>query len=532
MKGFIRNFCIALCALVVVSFAVTLTLSEPIFVFSSKHVFGNIFPGLMVYLLPPALCVAALGIVAATTRGLKVFRTDKIGIGSKLVILFGSLLLAGVVTALMAETFNPVRVFSDYLPYALSMVWAGLLFAMMFIGINDVTVALIKSDITPKTKNLCGAAFLSLMLTAAAFFFFAVLHSEYGFYDVHDFEVGTLGMLALYVGLSVISFFALWIIFSLFREAKVVAIFAALLYVGVFVFAGGFALSELHRYASYQDIDDYGRSGHDYMLGSNSYSYDDSPVVSDDEEYYDDEYYGEDGDYYDYDSSEFDERNEYNEDGEDLDYLYVSELWDDEAQDSVAVAAAVDYLGTTLDVANSYSLYDKLLPYISCYQSYYAGDLPDTEGRWAYEAIVTFVNESFRDSSVSLRGLFRAYWPIVQAVLSRDAYWEKGYGDMVNNLVTAYDDLYDNYEGYSAFRDIYEHMSSEYYDEKMEDYEFIIQYLSDGRPEEYCDGDNDWGGQGKLIWVYSFWGRRAYDGVAASTYTTLREIQTHYGTEQ
>lgn len=514
---FAKRFLLIFLPLLLLSAAVVFFMHDKIYLFW-HNVYGVYIPFILTASVPAILCAVSLLAAKLTVGDVKIFRTDKIGLASDVVIIVGCLILA-VFLAMLDINTETLKNILDYPEFLITYLGAFLLLALLLILLNDIIQKMVRQrkEDAGKANRWANVSMLSVILVSMVFVCVGVMLVNYGAYR-ENYLANVESAFALYALLTIVSVGAIALIVKMWKPAIAVSIFAALIYIILSVFIGVVGLEMI-----YDETLDYSRmtskpDSH-YLLGSNTSSDDDYGVDFYGDDGPDEEYYEEEGYYDEEEVTAFNENNAYSDDME----VEPISFWAKD-KDSTNMEQALEYMKDNMSVANlDYSMFDKLLPYVDNYQTWYGSGLPDTEGRTAYDHVVRYLNVT-RDNS-TIRGVFMKFWPLAVKVFSVDEYSGGGYERLVTQLINAYNDLYDSENQYYNFYLVYKLMTDgEYYGDELAD--AVMNYASKESLSTFSDSE-----VGRIIWVYSFWARRANEGCARAVYLTLNQIAEHYSNQ-
>lgn len=494
-------------------------------------------PVMVMFTVPAFFCVVSL----LSTNGFRNFRLDVLGIVSSAIWVITFVCLIGVLYFMVV---NALR-YPDY-----SREYTAVILAICsFIGVLPL-IAL--HDTFKKNAKLFGEQgkrpgkvlrnmqyatlfaatllILLILLPARKEDGYILMFIEYGAYTS-----GLVGVILLFgflsISLSLIFLLAGW----LWKQARIASILSVLIlvpFIGVLSYAflqntfGSFEGSQLagfYQYDQYESDSSDGEVIYEIVDDSSDSDYDD------------------DGDDYD----DGDERYEIGAYHPEMigDGIIGTDDSDPDVGDLDSISAAVSYFARNMALeGNEYIRFpvilpEGMLPFLEYSNgSYYVGG----KGSLAYDGIVKLLWSSRK--SMYIKGMFDYYAHLIKEEFPYETYRDNGYELLVNQLIAAYGDM----EGKSeTFAKIYTIMSREededqsFYDLCKKYYQEIEAYVLPGTHELFLSerGENEDDNyyysrleesEQRIVWVYSFWGRRDHEGIAHGVYEALVKLRDYY----
>lgn len=199
-------------------------------------------------------------------------------------------------------------------------------------------------------------------------------------------------------------------------------------------------------------------------------------------------------------------------------------LWNHPQADSDSVYAAIRYCDRDL-IGDAHGVLNTYLDYYAK-EKYTDKDKANRQwrmqGERAHSIIMSYLGGN--RNNLNLRGMFKAYKPLMQQLISQEKY-NKKYRRTVELLLIAYYDV----EYKSSFQEMYDFLATDGdtgYDQHLS---YLSQYVSrEGFRTFVIDYDC---GSKNIFDYYSFWARRANEGNMEACVEILEEIQRIYDDE-
>lgn len=459
---------------------------------------------------PVAGCLLSLLI----SNGFRCFRHDVIGIVNAVVLLLLSQVGTFLAYKLQYQYYSTSK---EIIIYGLGMALAALLLLALH-------------DTVEKQRNIDGkTSFLSLICrslmygtwVASLILFFSVNlsfpvlnninHTMKGAFVRMEETFNLLGFIFIIASIAV--FLILWI----WKHTRLIASL-----VGLIAFSGLFFFTvvtfDQHMIRVYDR--EIGNKGHVKSYMDERIQEDDIYVVQEQEPIEVDDYEEES-----YQDSP-DREDAYNPSfiGDGIIGVYDTE--DREKGDTDSIASAIVFLKDDIHFDSTFpDLAYHILSYRQPFRVYKNG-----YGGKAYDGIVRLLWKNKK--SIVFEALLSSYSHIIKEYISAQTYKDRGYDKMVEQLIVAYNDLSTQPESFGAIYWIMYSSEEEdicpdcWYGELYEKYYGMIKdYISEesltvfNKPEDdYC----------RIVWVYSFWGRRDHEGIKEDVYKALLKLQEMY----
>ncbi|NDV66285.1 hypothetical protein [Bacteroides sp. 224] len=483
--------------------------------------------GFSIIMLAAALPATGCLLLLLLCNGLKTFRLDAVGIVSGLVLA----LISQIWTFLVFKKEYEYEV-SFFSREVLTHAVGALVAALTFLALHDTIKKQKKleeaggddSSVNPVWRNLLYGSLLAALLV-----FVTVIMTYIFGYSVNasGVSINSARLLFLYLILWVAAS-ALFLLFTwLWKHTKIIAILLAFVALPALLLPAAYYFDDEVYRNYYAEYDSY-----DSRYESPKEPYTDVVTEYVDEVYEDDEEYG----YGEYEEEEI-------EDGE-----YVPEFIgdgiigtesseDQEYGDLDSIASAIHYLRKEFVLEDTdgpmevpFGLFPHHYSRIDRYTEGY--------GSRAYNGIFKLFLKNKR--SIGLVNLVGSYFSLLYNHLPYEAYRDNGYKKIVDQLIAAYSgldnlqaviDIMEDTELREEFNDasswdeayrvyfnvLYPHISAEslalFYTETSDDDEEPALNIS------------------RVVWLYSFWGRRYREGVAESLYDSLVKLSELYEAE-
>lgn len=488
-------------------------------------------PAMVLFTFPALFCIISL----LSTNGFRNFRLDLLGVVSSGIWVVVFVGLMGVSYFMIGESLRYPQYSREYTAVILSI--CSFIAILPLIALHDTfrkNAKQIKEHGKMPGKlwrNIQYATLASATLLVVFLLLpgdredgYQMMFMEYGKYDP-----GLTGVFLLFAELSI----ALTIVFLLagwlWSQAKIASVLSVLLltplvFLGSFVYMytsfDPFVGSQFERYYS-------GRCQPDIYNNAEA----DITYVYDGSEEHGENYEGYGGDGASY-------QPEFIGDG-----IIGTDQSDPDTGDIDSISAATHYFAKHMSLKKEYIMVpiflpEGLLPYL---ERSSGGDYTGGYGSEAYDGLVKLIWKNRK--SIALESLFDMYSHLIEKAIPYEVFVDNGYQEVFWQLISVYEDLKGDPED---FRKIYNLMDESIYENNsMYDaydryYDLIEPYITeDTRALFFTDRKEDEEesayqhrmseARQRVVWVYSFWGRRHNEGIAKGTYDALYRFYFVYG---